>query len=81
MEKNIQQTVMLSKSWADLRYRPKAGYFVDFDEYSRCVTNLVEPFLRISHHYVSTQEISSILWNPKVHYRVQKSSPLLPLLS
>jgi hypothetical protein len=25
----------------------------------------------------ATQEISKVLWNPKVHYRVQKSLPLL----
>jgi hypothetical protein len=32
-------------------------------------------------NYVATKELPSILWSPKIHHRVHKNPPLVPILS
>jgi hypothetical protein len=61
------------RHWDGLRCR---------DMHTYQLTNFLElsPSWEVA-SYGATQELPSILWNPKVQYRVHKSPPLVPILS
>jgi hypothetical protein len=79
--------MLISETTNELQYTTWGGWvYIKRFKRTRFLFCLTHSLMELSSSWESvncaaTQELPSILWNPKVHYRVHKSPPLFPILS
>jgi hypothetical protein len=78
-ERHHMQWQLINLYSSSQRNRPHSSFDQDLPKENYRLHKGAEPFLRSRE--LCTQELPSILWNPKVHHLVHKSPPMVPTLS
>ena len=81
----VIETIHLSETsgtpyWAKRRGRERSYFHIYLPTYLLTHSMQRSPSWE-SNRFAASQEISRILWNPKVHYRIHKCLPPVPILS